>query len=165
MKKIVTTAAHSVVLRGVAIALDTDVGQAFVVDCARNTEGLLPDAELKTKYELSDQAWERLADNTPAKHAVRAERARRIANGDAAREGAQRHFAKAPDILGKLLTDDFVPPRHRIDAAKELRAVAANGPEANPDTGVKYIIRINFGDEGLEKTFVPPTIDVGENRE
>ena len=30
----------SVVLRGVTVVLDTDVGQAFVADCARHTEGL-----------------------------------------------------------------------------------------------------------------------------
>ena len=28
-----------VVLRGVAVALDTEVGDAFVLDCARYTEG------------------------------------------------------------------------------------------------------------------------------
>ena len=28
----------SVTLRGVAVALDADVGQAFIVDCCRNTE-------------------------------------------------------------------------------------------------------------------------------
>jgi hypothetical protein len=136
----------SVVLRGLTVALDTDVGQAFITDCARNTEGLLPDDEIREKYGLSARAWERLASNTPAIHAVRAERARRVANGAAAREGAQRHFVKVPDVLGKLLTDELVSPRHRIDAAKELREVAANGPDAT-STGDKFVIRINFGGE------------------
>src|SRR5205823_4419486 len=110
----VTTAgsAGSVILRGVTVALDSDVGEAFVIDCARNTEGLIPDGEIKTKYELSDQDWERLAGNTPVLHAVRAERERRIANGDAAREGAQRYFAKAPTILGDILRDNLASPRH-----------------------------------------------------
>jgi hypothetical protein len=147
-KTSVTTAAGSdaggVVLRGVAVALDTDVGRMFVVDCARNTEGLLPDAEIKSKYELSDRAWERLADNTPMLHAVRAERARRITSGDAAREAAQRFFAKAPDVLGGILTSVLVSPRHRIDAAKELREVAANGPEKQV-AGEKFVIVIDLG--------------------
>jgi hypothetical protein len=150
--------AGSVILRGVRVALKTDLGEMFVADCARNTEGLMPDHEIKTKYELSEEEWERLAGNTPVLHAVRAERERRIANGDAAREGAQRYFAKAPTILGDILTDNLVSPRHRIEAAKELREVAANGSDAKPGTGERFIIRIDLGgDEKLcfEKELAP----------
>ena len=163
-KSSVTTAvaiagdAGTVILRGVTVALDSEVGQAFVIDCARNTEGLMADHEIKAKYELSDQDWERLAGNTPVLHAVRAERERRIRNGDVAREVAQRHFAKASTVLGDILTDNLVPPRHRIEAAKELRQVAGNGPDAKPGTGDKFIITINLGgDEKLrfEKEVAP----------
>ena len=93
----------SVLLRGVTVALSTDVGQAFIADCARNTEGLMPDHEIKAKYELSEADWERLAGNTPLLHAVRKERERRILSGEAAREAAQRHFAGAPTILNRIL--------------------------------------------------------------
>ena len=55
----------SVRLRGVTVALDTDVGQAFIADCARNIEGLISDLEIKAKYELSDADWEQLASNVP----------------------------------------------------------------------------------------------------
>ena len=48
----------TVALRGVTVALDTEVGQAFVIDCARNTEGLTPEREIKTKYRLSDRDWD-----------------------------------------------------------------------------------------------------------
>ena len=40
-----------------------------------------------------------------------------------------RHLDKAPDILGTIMTNDGNSPRHRIEAAKELRVVADNGPE------------------------------------
>jgi hypothetical protein len=161
----------AVILRGVSVALDSEVGQTFVIDCARNTEGLIPDAEIRSKYGLSDEEWERLAGNTPVLHAVRAERERRIANGDAAREKARRYFAKAPTILGDILTDNLVSPRHRIEAAKELRQVAGNGPDAKPGTGDKYIITIDLrGDEKLrfEKDvapLMPPPADEGEHDE
>jgi hypothetical protein len=89
----------TVALRGVTVALDTEVGQAFVIDCARNTEGLTPEREIKTKYRLSDRDWERLAGNKPLLQAVREERERRIASGDAAREAAQRHMPKHPPSL------------------------------------------------------------------
>ena len=84
---IIIAGVGNVVLRGVTVALDTEVGQQFIVDCARNIEGQMPDSEVKTKYELSDADWERLADNRPLLQAVRAERERRILSGETAREG------------------------------------------------------------------------------
>jgi hypothetical protein len=42
----------SVILRGIPVALDTDVGGAFITDCARNTEGLLFDEEIREKWQL-----------------------------------------------------------------------------------------------------------------
>jgi hypothetical protein len=141
----VVAPAGTVRLRGVTVPLDSDVGQAFVIDCARNTEGLVPEPEIKNKYGLTDEDWNRLADKTPLLHAVRAERDRRISKGDAAREAGQRHFAKAPAILGHILTNDLVSPRHRIEAAKELRQVAGNGPGTGPEAGEKFIIHINLG--------------------
>ena len=160
--------AGSVILRGVRVALKTDLGEMFVADCARNTEGLMPDHEIKTKYELSDEEWERLAGNTPLLRAVRAEFERRIANGDAAREVAQRYSAKAPTILGDILMNNLVSPRHRIEAAKELRQVAGNS-DAMQASGEKFTITINLGgDEKLcfEKQLAPlgpPPADEGEH--
>src|SRR5580700_10286951 len=117
----------SVNLRRVTVALNTDVGGAFITDCARHTERLLSDSEIKDGWGLSDEDWGRLADNAPLLQAVRAERERRICNGDAAREAAQRHFAKAPAVLNDILTNELVSPRHRIEAARELRQAAAGG--------------------------------------
>jgi hypothetical protein len=55
----------NVVLRGVAIVIDTDVGQQFVTDCARHTEDFLSESEIKSKWALSDEDWVGLAANTP----------------------------------------------------------------------------------------------------
>ena len=44
------------------------------------------------------------------------------------------------------MTNDGNSPRHRIEAAKELRAVADTGPEAAPAANVeKFLIQINLG--------------------
>src|SRR5262249_35031190 len=153
-----TSNAGTVILRGVTVALDSEVGRAFVIDCARNTEGLMSDREIKTKYELSDDAWERLAANKALLQAVRAERERRIRSREATREGAQRHLLKAPTVLGDILNDKQISPRHRIEAAKELRQVAGDGSDAKPRTDGKFIININLGaDENLrfEKHIAP----------
>jgi hypothetical protein len=71
-----------------------------------------------------------------------------LSNGDSARERAQQLFATAPSILGDILHDDSASPRHRIESARELRQIAANGPEA-AQAADRFTITINFGTEVL----------------
>ena len=53
-------------------------------------------------------------------------------------------------MLGEILRDELVSPRHRIEAAKELRQVAGNGSENQLNPGEKFIITIDLGgDERL----------------
>src|SRR4051812_44934621 len=80
---------NTVVLRGVSVALGSDVGSAFVTDCTRHIESALSEAELKNKWGLSDGDWAALANNAPLLSAVRVERERRILSGECAREAAQ----------------------------------------------------------------------------
>ncbi len=150
-----TEEAGSVVLRGVTVPLDSDVAEMFVADCVRNLEGLLSDLEIKVKYELTTAEWERLADSKHLLRKLRAERDRRILSGEAAREAAQRHFVKAPHVLHRILVDDQMPPRHRIEAARELRQAAGNGPNT-PEPGQKFKIIMNLGaDETFVREFTP----------
>ena len=140
----------SVRLRGASVSLDTDVGQAFVVDCCRHTEGLLSDSDIKSKWTLGDEDWMNLADNATLLQAVRAERERRVISGAAAREAALRYFTQAPTVLSDILTDEQVSPRHRIEAARELRQVAGDRPDAASGADEKIVIKINLGgDEKL----------------
>jgi hypothetical protein len=91
-----------------------------------------------------------LAGNTQLLCALRTERERRVVSGEAAREAAQRHYAKAPDVLGGILMDEHVSPRHRIEAAKELRQVASNDLDNSSGGTEKFVININLGgDEQL----------------
>ena len=140
----------SVVLRGIEIGLDTDIGRGFVIDCARFTEGLLPEDQIKSKYGLSDNAWARLADNAPLVRAVETEKTRRVRDGAAAREKAQWLFVQAPTVLGNILNDATTSPRHRIEACRELRAVATSGSESTPASGDRFIIRIDLTAGGGE---------------
>lgn len=134
----------SVVLRGLEVALDTNVGSAFVTDCCRNIEGLLSDAGIKDKWGLSDEDWANLANNKPLLEAIRAERERRILDNVAAREAAQKHLVKAPSVLNEILTDESVAPRHRIEAAKELRQAAGDQADL-PQATEKVVINIDLG--------------------
>jgi hypothetical protein len=157
----------SVRLRGVTVPLDSDVGQTFVADCCRHTEGLLSDNDLKTKWKLSEEDWVGLATNSLLLDAIKTERERRVFNGVAAREGAQRHFTKAFSVLRDILTDERVPPRHRIEAARELRQAAGNGPDAASMAGERVVIQINLGTETLRfeetiRSLEPSRSDDGE---
>jgi hypothetical protein len=102
----------SVVLRGTEIGLVTDIGEAFVLDCARYCEGLLTEEQVKKKYELSSNAWSRLSENKPLQRAVERAKERRIRTGDAAREKAQHLFITAPNVLGDILNNTLTSPRH-----------------------------------------------------
>ena len=135
----------TVVLRDLTVALESETGKSFISDCARNTEGLLSDLEIRTRYGLSDKDWVGLAENGRLLSAVRTERDRRITSGEATREAAQWHFAKAPDVLGGILMDEQVSPRHRIEAAKELRQAAGNNPDGTAGPTGKFIINIDLG--------------------
>ena len=84
----------------------------------------MSESDIKNKWTIGDEDWMNLADNAALLQAVRAERQRRILVV-MSRERRPRHFAKAPTVLGDVLTDEQVSPRHRIEAARELRQVLA----------------------------------------
>jgi hypothetical protein len=144
----------SVVLRGTEISLDSDVGNGFIVDCSRYLEGLLTEDQIKAKYKLTDTDWAGLAENEPLVQAVQREKERRIASGVATREKAQHLFFATPDVLDGIIHDESLSPRHRVDACRELRAVATSGSEENtPARSDRFIIRIDLtagGGEVLE---------------
>src|SRR5262249_44936979 len=143
----------SVVLRGVEIGLNSDIGYGFIVDCSRFCEGLLAEDKIKLKYGLTDSAWARLANNELLVRAVETANARRARNGTARREKAQWLFVQHPDGLGNILNDTGTSPRRRIEAGRELRQVATGGAESTPAACDRVIIRIDLtagGGEVLE---------------
>ena len=171
MKAALAETGDDITLRGVAVALDADVGHEFVLDCARHIEGLLSEANLKSKWGLTDAGWAALATNTYLLDLVRRQRERRIHNGLAAREGAQQEFAKAPSVLGSILNDETISPRHRIEAARELRQAAEAGDTAETLEKEKFVVVINLGAD--EKPFryeteikrrAPSVFDDGEEK-
>ena len=136
----------TVVLCDSSVSLDSDIGADFVKHCARNVEGIMSETELRTKYQLSDENWAGLATNEQLLHAVRTEVDRRIANGECAREAAQRHHARAPSVLNEILRNETISPRHRIEAAKELRQLTG-GARENMGVTEKFVIMIDLGED------------------
>jgi hypothetical protein len=138
---------ETVVLRGISIPLASDVGGAFIADCSRNRERLVSDNQICEKYGLSLNAWAEIAQNKAVRLAVNAEHERRIRNGDAAKEAAAKLFAEAPTVLGNIMNDPHSSPRHRIEAARELRATANTGAERTSNTSDRFIITIDLGED------------------
>jgi hypothetical protein len=138
------------------VNLGDELAETFITECARNIEGLRSDREIKETWGLDDGEWIALAENAPLLNAIKATREQRIRNGEAAREAAQQHFAKAPSILNDILQNETISPRHRIEAAKELRQVAGGGQE-NAAAGERFTIVIDLGEDyRLTKEFNQP---------
>jgi hypothetical protein len=159
----VVAAIGTVVLGDRTVGLDSDVGTEFIKDCARSVEGSLPESDLRAKYDLSDEDWAGLAKNEQLLRAVHTEIDRRIANGECAREAAQRHHARVPSVLNEILQNEAISPRHRIEAAKELRQVAA-GARENIGSSERFIISIDLGEDcRLVKEFEQPVRVPGDD--
>ena len=138
----------------------------FVEDLCRYAEGILTEAAVKKKYRFDDTTWEKLGSDDALVEAIEAEKVRRTRNGSTARERAQQHFATAPNVLGNILNDDGVSPRHKIESARELRAIAATGPQATPATD-RFVINIDLGQDyklTIDKERTPLTPDEARKR-
>jgi hypothetical protein len=135
----------AITLRGIVIPLASDIGGAFISDCARNREKIFSDQRLCEKYGITLEALTEIGRNPAVRLAVSTESERRLQNGDAARESAAKLFADAPSVLGKILNNEQASPRHRIEAAKELRATAQPGTERTGDTAERVVVHINLG--------------------
>jgi hypothetical protein len=117
----------------------------FVTDLARYCEGVVTEQNVRKKWRLSESVWVELGENEEFIEIIKRERERRVRNGACARERAQKLFTETPDVLGQILKDEEMSSRHRIEAAREIRAVAATGPEAHSTTEERYVININLG--------------------
>jgi hypothetical protein len=150
-----------VVLRGQSVPLNSDVGRTFIEDCARYTESLLSEADIKGKWGISDEAWLGLEQNLAVLDSVQQERERRVMNGVSAAEAARRQFVRAPSVLGGILSNDEVSPRHRIEAARELRAIVGANGDPDRQVGEKFTVVINLGaDEKRVYDFNRPNLDL-----
>jgi hypothetical protein len=137
-----------VVLRDHPLALDSELGHELVEDLARFADGTLSEATVRKKYRFDDQDWEHLGSNDALVEAIENAKTRRIRGGISAKEKAQVLFATTPTVLGSILNDTGASPRHRIESAREIRAIAATGPETQPASD-RFIIQINLGEDTL----------------
>jgi hypothetical protein len=143
---------------------DPNEDSEFITDCARYAEGLLSEKDVKKRHHFDDATWERLGENDALVERIEAEKLRRIRNGSTARERAQQLFATAPNVLGDILHGDAVSPRHKIESARELRQIAANGPETAPAADrFQIIINLDGDIERYNKSIAIDANDIDPN--
>jgi hypothetical protein len=142
---------RSLILRGVKVDVNSDVGHQFAIDCVRFVEGLVTETQLRKKYALDDREWEALAGHEELQRMVGAQKERRIRTGEAAREKAAALFVEAPAVLGDIIKDSTASPRHRVDAIRELRACASGAEDTTKADKERFVISINFGSHRLHK--------------
>jgi hypothetical protein len=134
----------------------------FIVDCCRFSEGLFSEKDVKKKYRFDNATWEKLGEDEALIEAIEAEKVRRTRSGATARERAQVLFTTTPTVLGNILNDGNISPRHKIEAAREIRAVAATGPETQP-TMDRFQITINLGADEVIHLNKPIAVGVDDD--
>ena len=148
---IANPANESLILRGLKVEVDSDVGHQFAIDRTRFVEGLVTETQLRKKYALDDREWEALANHEELQRAVGAQKERRIRSGEAAREKAAALFVEAPAVLGEIIKDNAASPRHRVDAIRELRASASGAEDTAKADKERFVIRIDFGSHKIHR--------------
>ena len=128
-------------LRGRPVPLEDDI--EFISDMARFSESILSEKAIRKKYRLADDIWEKLADDDNLVRAIEAESVRRVRDGSAKKEKAQKLVVAAPDVLSGILLDENANARHRIDSCKVLNDFASNGPAGSP-ASERFVIRIDL---------------------
>jgi hypothetical protein len=139
---------NTVILRNAPVDLDSDAGQAFIVDCVRAGEGLISDRELAEKYEIDPADWQSITKDQTLGRLIRAERERRVLSGAAVREMSAKHLIKGPSILDQIMTAEASHPKHKIEAFKELRATAAAGSTESRPNSELFVIKIDLSAGG-----------------
>jgi hypothetical protein len=115
----------------------------FVTDLCRYAEELATESQIRKKWRLSDATWNELSSDEQLIERIEAEKVRREHLGLTARERAQRTLSRVPTVLTSILDGNDVSPRHRIESARELRALASVGPDRADESG-RVIIKIDL---------------------
>ena len=116
----------------------------LVDDLTRYAEGIYTESAVRKKWRLSEETWELLGTDDELVRAIEEAKIRRVRNGSFKRERAQQHITRAPDVLASIMDDPKANARHRVDSAKALDSLAANGPKDTPEQE-KIVIRIDLG--------------------
>ncbi len=119
----------------------------LISDLCRFREQLCSEQFIRRKHKLNNATWDRLGgtEGDLLVEKIEAESARRIRDGSAKREAAQKHVVRVPEVAASILNDVGANSRHRLDAGALIDKLAANGPEAAIVDSNRFSIIINLG--------------------
>lgn len=124
----------------------------FVTDMARFSEQLegYSEKDLRKKWKFTEENWTALGNDDELFRIIEAEKLRRVRDGSFKRERSQQLVTKAPDVLSGLLLNEKNSPKHRIDAAKVLDAMADPGSQNSHNDSERVLVTITLSaDEKL----------------
>jgi hypothetical protein len=119
----------------------------LIQDLARYGEGLFTREQVKRRWKklITNEMWEALATDDELVDAIEAEKVRRVRDGSAKRELAQKHIAAdGPNTLHNIICNERANEKHKIDAVKALDGLAGNTPDATVEKD-RIVIRIDLG--------------------
>jgi hypothetical protein len=119
----------------------------FISDCCRFSESILTESQVRKKWRLPQDVYEKLGRDDALIEKIEAEKLRRMRSGQQKREAAQLHVTKAPAVLASILENPENSPRHRIDSAKTLNEFASDSPQTTAAAADRFIITINLGSD------------------
>jgi hypothetical protein len=104
----------------------------LIEDLARYGEGLFTREQVKKKWRklVSNEMWDTLGSNDELVDRIENEKVRRVRDGSAKREKAQKLIVKGPEILDGIATNPKASDKHKIDAVRALDRLAGNSPDA-----------------------------------
>jgi hypothetical protein len=117
----------------------------FLSDCCRYSENLLSQEDVRKKWALTDEDWERAGSDNELVRAIEETKVQRVRSGAAKREKAQQHVVRGVDVLSKIMDDPQANARSRVDSIKALDALADPGPQHAAAEQDRIIIRIDLG--------------------
>jgi hypothetical protein len=131
----------------------------LLVDLARFSEALVSEAAIRRKYRelLSDDDWIYLASDERLIEMVEAEKVRRVRDGSFKREKSQQILAaRGPDTLDKILSDEKISPRHKIEAVKVLDNLSGFKPQlpAADEDRIRIVINLGKDSSGQDERLV-----------
>jgi hypothetical protein len=111
----------------------------LIADLCRFSEGLLEEKYIRRKWKLDNAVWEQMGSDDRFVEKIDDERIRRMRDGSAKREAAQKHVTRAPAVAASIMDNIGANAKHRLEAAKVLDQFAGGGPQG-AGTSERFII-------------------------
>jgi hypothetical protein len=78
----------------------------LITDLAKFSSGDMTEKQVRKRHRLSEDAWQRMAEDENLVEKIELEKERRIRSGETKRERAQAYATEVPKVANSILQDD-----------------------------------------------------------